>query len=126
MGFGIDVSMLSFVQSLTLSEPVHSLTSRFFLNLRSIAFYKPPSTLDDPTAHSGVFGLSCFRPRRSVKQSGVRRPKLVVEIGMDTTVYSSGRHPNEGDSQPPEAYDLDLLDHSQSHGYGLERKDYVH
>ena len=122
MGFGIDVSMLSFVQSLTLNEPVHSLTSRFFLNLRSIAFYKPPSTLDE----SGLPDLSGFRPRRSMKQSSVRRPKLVVEIGMDTAVYSSGRHPNEGDSQQPsEAYDLHLLD-SQSHGYSSERKDYVY
>ena len=125
MGFGIDVSMLPFVQSLTLNEPIHSLTSRFFLNLRSIAFYKPPSTLDDPTAHSGLPGFPAFSPRRSLKQSGVRRPKLVVEIGMDTAVYSTGRYPNEGDSQPPEAYDLDVLD-SQSHGYSSERKDYVH
>ena len=125
MGFGIDVSMLSLVQSLTLSEPIHSLTSRFFLNLRSIAFHKPESTLGDPTAHSAVPGFPGFHPRRSSKQSGVRRPKLIVEIGMDTTVYRSGRHLNEGDSQqPPEAYDLDLLD-SQNHGYGLERKDYV-
>ena len=112
MGFGIDVSMLLLVQLLILSECLPSLVSRFFLNLRSIAFHQPQSTFESPDVPSAI---RTIRTGRTMKQSGRLSTRLFVEFGMDKIIYSGGGHPKEKDTQPAETFVLGVMDSQTQH-----------
>ena len=115
--------MLLLVQLRILSECLPSLTSRFFLNLRSIAFHQPASTFESPDAIRSIY----IRPRRTTKQSARLTTELFVENGMEKAIYSSGGYPNEEDTQPGDTFGLEVMvTQTQPVEHDLGSKNYVH
>ena len=108
MEFGIGVSVLSSVEPRSPSECLHRFTSRFFLNLRSIAYHQRTSVLDQP------FEPCHARPRSIRKQSGRLTTANFVDLEIRKTVYSSGASPNEGEIEQADIFHLEVID-SETH-----------
>ncbi|SRR5258706_15123605 len=107
MGFGSGVSVLSLVEPRNPSECLHRFTTRFFLNLRSIANYQGDS-------YPQTFESFPFRTRPPKKQSGQRITSNFVDMEFGKTVCSSGASPNEGEIEQGDIIHLEALG-SQAH-----------
>jgi len=105
MGLRIGVRVLSWIQLPILSDCLHRLTSRFFLNLRNIASHQQQTTLgaDAPSA------LSALRPRPTRKQRG--QPTTdIFDLSVDNTTFNKETDPSEEASQQTEVFDLAVIE----------------
>jgi hypothetical protein len=105
MGFGIGVSVLLSVCLPILSECLHRLISRFFLNLRSIAYHEP-SILDSRAV------LSTLSP---IRTPPVRKQTSITTSffdGLETnrSTYDSGSNTKEENILQPELVNLELME----------------
>ena len=106
MRFGFGVSMLSLVEPRSLNACLHRLTSRFFLNLRSIAYHQQPSEFESHLS----FEPSHVRPHSVRNQSGRLMRANFVGFGMHKTVYSSTASPDEGEVEQADIFHLEVID----------------
>ena len=106
MGFRIDVSVILWIQLLVLSGYLHSLTSRFFLNLRNIAHHQRQTTIGTRAA---VPTVAAPRARSARKQSGRPTTDFIVETFMDKTTHNNETDSNEGAIQQADIFHLEVL-----------------
>lgn len=112
MGFGIHVGVLSLIQLPTLSEYPFSLTSRFFLNLRSVASQQSQTTTE---SHRMSSAISAIRTRRTWKQPRPPAANHFVESQLDNTIHCSENYTAERDIQETEVLDLDVRESQTQH-----------
>ena len=89
------------------NEYLYRLTSRFFLNLRSIVYHQQTSVSE---SHSQHFEPSHVRPHAIRKPSGRLTTTDFVDLEMDKTVYSSGASPNEEQIEQADIFHLEVKD----------------
>ena len=106
VGFGFGVSVLSLVEPRSLNEFLHRLTSRFFMNLRSIAYHQRTSKFESHPP----FEPSHARLQSVRKQSGRLMTTNFVGLEMHKTIYSSGVSPNEGGIEQADIFHLEVID----------------
>ena len=111
MGFRIDVSSISWAWLPVLSEYLHRLTSRFFLNLRYIAFHQQQTALGTRGVPSTV---SALPTRPTWKQSGRPTTGSIVNWFIYKTTHNSETYSNEEDIQQAESLHLEVI-RSQNH-----------
>src|SRR5258706_8245337 len=107
-GFGFGVSVLLLVESRSPSECLHRFTSRFFLNLRSIAYNQGTEAFE---THPQPFETTPLRTRRPIrKQSGRLMTNDFVNLEMHKTIYSSGASPNEEEIGQSDILHMEVID----------------
>ena len=105
-GFGFGVSALSLVERRSPTEYLHRFTSRFFLNLRSIAYHQGTEVFE---THPQPFESTALRTRPIRKRSGRLITNDFVDLEMDKTVYSSGTSPNEGEIGQSDIFHMEVM-----------------
>ena len=98
--------MILWVQLPGLSKYFHRLVSRFFLNLRYIAFHQQQTALGTPAT---PFTFSASRTQTTWKQSGRLTTDFIVDLSMDKTTHNNETHPSEGDIQQAETLHLEVI-----------------
>jgi hypothetical protein len=116
MGFGIDVSVLLWIQLPILNEYLHRLTSRFFLNLRYIAFHQQQTTVGTHTVPST---FSPVRTRPTWKKPG-RTMTDFFALSVDKTTNNHETGPNEWAIQQAEAFDLEVVKTQKKHDLWIQ------
>ena len=111
MGLRIDVSVPSLVEPRFLDECLHRLTSRFFLNLRSIVYHQQTSMFESQ-AQSSVPSAVRTRPLR--ERLGQLVTTDFVDLYMGKSVYGNETSRTEGDIKEADTIDLDVIV-SQAH-----------
>ena len=115
MGLRNDVSVISRIQLLGLSKYFHRLVSRFFLNLRYIAFRQQQTALGT-TVEQSTFSAS--RKHTTWKQSGRPRTDFIVDLSMDKTTDHNEAYPNEGDIHQAETLNLEVIESQNQRNEG--------
>ena len=110
MGFGFGVSVRSMVEQRSPNECLHRLTSRFFLNLRSIAYHQRTSVFEGHQPLEPSHAL----PHSIRKQSGRLVTTKFADLEMYKTDYNSGASPNEGEIEQADIIHLEVMN-SQTH-----------
>ena len=105
MGFRIDVRVISWIQLLVLSGYLHRLTSRFFLNLRNIAYHQPQTTIG---THAAIPTFAA-RAHSAWNPSGRPTTDFIVETSMDKITHNNETDSNEGAIQQPETFHLEVI-----------------
>jgi hypothetical protein len=99
-----------------LSGYLYRLTSRFFLNLRHIAFHQQQTVLG---THGVPSTLSAPPTRPAWKQSGRPTADFTLDWPIYKTTHNNETYSNEGDIQQAESLRLEVI-RSQNHsGSGI-------
>ena len=109
----IQCERASLVEPRSPIECPHRFTSRFFLNLRSIAYHQGTEVFESHV-HAQPFESTALRTRPIRKQSGRLMTNDFVDSEMYKTVYSSGATPNEGEIGQSDIFHIEVID-SQAH-----------
>jgi hypothetical protein len=105
------------IQLPTLSEYLHRLTSRFFLNLRSIAFHQQQTTVG---THPIPSTFSPVRTRPTWKKSGRTMTDFFV-LSVDKATNNHETDTNEWAIQQAEAFDLEVVKtQKEEHNLGIQ------
>ena len=117
MGFRIDVRVVSWIQLPVLSGHLHRLTSRFFLNLRNVATYRPQITSGTRSLASTVAA-----PRLTREQSGLPITDFIVDMSIDNNNETDTK---EGAIQQVEIFHLEVISsrnwhNGEKHDLGAE------
>jgi len=86
-----------------------TLTSRFFLNLRSIAFHQPQTTQGIPST------IPAIRTRRAWQQQGPTATNFFVDLDTDKFIDTDGTKPKDGSKQETETFSLRVITPQTQH-----------
>ena len=106
MGLRIDVSVILWIQLPVLRKYFRRLTSRFFINLRYIAFHQQQTALGPRAVPST---LSAPRVHTAWKQSGRPMTDSIVDLPIVKTSHNNKTYPNEGVIRQEEVLQLKVL-----------------
>ena len=109
MGLRSDVSVISWIQLPGLGKYFYRLVSRFFLNLRYIAFHQQQTALGTPDTPF------TFSTQTAWKQSGRLTTDFIVDLSMDMTTHDNEDYPNEGDIHQAETLHLEIIKFQNQH-----------
>ena len=103
MGFGFGVSVLLLIEPRISIDYHHRFTSRFFLNLRSIAYHQRTAVFE---THARSFENPTVQPR-PLRKLGRLWTNMFVDLDTDKTAYSRGTNPIEVNIEQVDEIDLD-------------------